>query len=96
MAKVVIDAVTGVATEVPLSDADLAQRVIDIETAAAARMDSLRAERNARLTACDWTQLSDAPLSEAARNAWADYRQALRDLPDDTEDPANPDWPVAP
>jgi len=27
---------------------------------------------------------------------WMDYRQALRDLPANTTDPANPDWPVKP
>jgi hypothetical protein len=30
------------------------------------------------------------------RQAWLEYRQALRDLPTVTEDPANPVWPVAP
>ena len=27
---------------------------------------------------------------------WMDYRQALRDLPANTVDPANPIWPVKP
>lgn len=40
--------------------------------------------RNNRLLASDWTQLPDAPCD---RQAWAEYRQALRDLP------ANPNWP---
>ena len=38
----------------------------------------IRAWRNARLAATDWTQLSDSPLD---KEAWATYRQALRDLP---------------
>lgn len=54
----------------------------------------LRNERNRRLLACDWTQLPDVP--EAIRDAWLDYRQALRDLPDQVADPANPDWPPRP
>jgi hypothetical protein len=54
----------------------------------------LRAERDQRLAACDYTQLPDAP--EANKAAWATYRQALRDLPEATVDPTNPVWPVAP
>ena len=34
--------------------------------------------RNAQLKASDWTQLPDAPTD---KEAWAEYRQALRDLP---------------
>lgn len=29
----------------------------------------------------DWTQLADNGLSDAKRKAWAEYRQALRDIP---------------
>lgn len=54
---------------------------------------ALRAERNALLPACDWTQVADAPVDAAA---WAVYRQALRDLPQNTTDPFNPIWPTPP
>lgn len=54
---------------------------------------ALRAERNRRLTASDWTQVADAPVDQAA---WAAYRAALRTLPENTTDPLNPVWPVAP
>ena len=37
----------------------------------------LRAERDKRLSACDWRASSDVTLSDA----WKTYRQALRDLP---------------
>jgi len=30
------------------------------------------------------------------KQAWIDYRQALRDLPSNTTDPENPVWPIAP
>lgn len=53
----------------------------------------LRANRNMLLSASDWTQLPDAPVD---RSAWAEYRQALRDLPDQTTDPLNPVWPTPP
>lgn len=57
----------------------------------------LRNERNARLTASDRYALPDYPhASEAARQAWLDYRQALRDLPGNTVDPTAPDWPEMP
>jgi len=54
----------------------------------------LRADRDARLSACDWTQLADVPARTAA--AWKPYRQALRDLPDTTADPFAPQWPTPP
>lgn len=38
----------------------------------------IRKRRNALLSACDFTQVSDAPVDQAA---WRTYRQALRDLP---------------
>lgn len=53
----------------------------------------LREERNRRLSSCDWTQVED---SSANKTAWAAYRQALRDLPANTADPMNPEWPVKP
>lgn len=56
----------------------------------------LRAERDARLAACDWTQQPDAPVTDKQRAAWAKYRQALRDLPADTKDPRSPAWPPCP
>lgn len=52
-----------------------------------------RDERNSRLSACDWTQVPDAPVDH---EAWAVYRQELRDLPDNTDDPLNPVWPTPP
>lgn len=59
----------------------------------AAAWAAFRAERNARLAACDWTQLADAPVNAAA---WAAYRQALRDLPGSVADPRAVDWPALP
>lgn len=53
----------------------------------------VRAERDRRLSASDWTQVSDAPVDQVA---WATYRQALRDLPETTTDPGNVLWPVPP
>ena len=53
----------------------------------------LRSERNQRLTECDWTQLPDSSVDKVT---WAAYRMALRFLPEATQDPFNPVWPVKP
>lgn len=52
-----------------------------------------RDARDGRLMDCDWTQLADSPVE---KGAWAAYRQALRNLPKQTQDPFNPVWPVEP
>lgn len=56
----------------------------------------IRFQRNKLLSKCDWTQFSDSPLTDAKRQEWVTYRQALRDLPANTDDPANPVWPIQP
>ena len=48
--------------------------------------------RNKKLLDSDWTQLPDAPVD---KEAWAEYRQKLRDLPE-TTDPLNIVWPDRP
>lgn len=53
----------------------------------------VRAERDRRLLACDWTQLPDVPLT--TKEPWATYRQALRDITEQP-DPFNITWPAAP
>jgi hypothetical protein len=65
---------------------------------------ALRTERNRRLAASDWTQLVDSHLSQEKKDAWAAYRQELRDLPDELantvpEGAGPPDlfeWPPVP
>lgn len=44
-----------------------------------------KAWRNRQLSDSDWTQLADVPL--ANKVAWATYRQELRDLPSQGNDP---------
>ena len=69
---------------------------LKVEAKTAQAWTALRTERNARLAASDWTQLQDAHLSAEKKSAWADYRQALRDLPDECTDPTQVDWPLDP
>jgi hypothetical protein len=54
---------------------------------------AVRSERNAQLTASDWTQLPDAPVDHAA---WAAYRQDLRDITNQSGFPWTIDWPTQP
>jgi hypothetical protein len=72
------------------SDADINQ----IETDKAWIV--LRNRRNGYLTDSDWTQTLDAPLSDTKKAEWATYRQTLRDLPSNTSDPSNPNFPDKP
>ena len=58
--------VTGTRTAEPISDED-AWAIV-------------RAMRNNELTATDWTQLPDSPLTPEKKAEWAIYRQALRDV----------------
>jgi hypothetical protein len=54
---------------------------------------NIRAERNARLTACDWTQTPDSPVDSAA---WREYRTALRNITQQSDFPFSVEWPVEP
>jgi len=53
----------------------------------------IRIWRNAQLKATDWTQVLDAPVDT---NAWAQYRQKLRDLPTSVSNPAQIVFPEPP
>lgn len=65
----------------------------EVAAADAAKSSEVRADRNTRLTACDWTQVADAPVD---KTAWATYRQALRDVPSQSGFPWNVTWPSEP
>ncbi len=54
---------------------------------------AVRADRNARLAATDWTQITDSTADKAA---WAAYRQALRDVPSQAGFPQSVTWPQEP
>lgn len=69
------------------------KRTVSEEEEKSAALMQLRMKRDRLLSACDWTQVPDAPVD---RSAWAAYRQALRDLPANTEDPRTPTWPTPP
>ena len=77
--------------QVPLSAQEIAQKQAEEDAWKASAFDraiaGLRQRRNALLSSCDWTVLSDSPLSETEKTAWLEYRQDLRDITErlDTE-----------
>lgn len=53
----------------------------------------VRADRDKKLSDTDWTQVADAPVDS---QAWAVYRQSLRDIPSQEGFPWNVVWPTQP
>jgi len=93
MEKQITNLQTGVTEMVPLTAQEIQEReayvrdVLPVE-----QMRELRQRRNQLLTETDYLALADSTLTDEMRS----YRQALRDLPANTVDPANPVWPVKP
>jgi hypothetical protein len=54
---------------------------------------SVRQQRGEKLKDSDWTQVADAPVDKAA---WAVYRQALRDVTQQSGFPWTIEWPTQP
>ena len=55
-----------------------------------------RKKRDSLLSESDWSQLADSPLSEAGKTIWQEYRQSLRDIPQQAEFPTIVQWPDQP
>jgi hypothetical protein len=55
---------------------------------------SVRADRDQRLAATDWTQGKD--ISDEVSTKWVAYRQALRDVPTQAGFPWDVQWPIQP
>lgn len=64
----------------------------EIAADVASKAAQVRAARDRALANSDWTQVADAPVDQ---QAWATYRQALRDLPSNPEFP-NVELPTEP
>jgi hypothetical protein len=58
----------------------------------------VRSQRDYLIAESDWTQLPDARAAMGAEKAaeWDVYRQALRDIPQQSGFPEQVEWPVAP
>jgi hypothetical protein len=62
----------------------------------AAQAERIRADRNQRLTDSDWTQVPDAVNAGISIDAWASYRQQLRDVTMQPDFPWDVAWPEPP
>jgi len=56
----------------------------------------VRGERDRLIAETDHLVMPDYPLTDSERTAIADYRQALRDVPQQTGFPTDVDWPTKP
>lgn len=76
-----------------VSDGKVVDRVYDQELKFEEESSQVKLLRDSMLLQSDWTQLPDSPVD---KSAWAEYRQALRDLTSQEGFPSNVNWPVKP
>lgn len=55
-----------------------------------------RAQRDGLLLASDWVVVRSKELGQHTPDDWAAYRQALRDIPEQSGFPENVEWPEPP
>ena len=82
------DEVLEIQTTRPLTDEEQ-QTIIDSHWA------NIRSRRNTELNECDWTQISDSPLTAEKKEEWQIYRQSLRDITTQLN-PSSIEWPTPP
>jgi hypothetical protein len=93
---------TGEVTTIPLTAEEIAEReAYERDVLPLEQLKALRTRRNQLLAETDWVTLkaiddSNDGLGIQLPQVWMDYRQALRDLPANTSDPANVVWPTKP
>ena len=56
----------------------------------------VRKERDALLAECDWVTIKGADTNTPVDEAWATYRQALRDITTQDGFPYSVTWPTKP
>lgn len=76
--------------EVTTADADELQSRINT------KIEQVRTQRSPLFFRSDWTQLADSPLSAEDKALWCDYRQALRDITQQSGFPWTIVWPTPP
>lgn len=94
MSKLVYNLETGAISNEPYSSDEIKEQEQNREKYIARLPTIVREERNLLLSATDWTQLFDVP--QTVRDKWASYRQALRDVPQQSGFPTNVQWPTKP
>lgn len=72
------------------------ESLFSVEFLNAEKAEEIRQKRNKFLTDSDWTQGNDCPLSNEMKEKWAEYRQALRDITEQSEFPFEINWPEKP
>ena len=95
MERVIHNAETGEVTVVPFT---AEEEVLFWQRRTPMTWLALRSERDSRLKESDLYVMPDrwVSYSNERQTEWSNYRQALRDLPQNTTDPFNPVWPVKP
>ena len=83
----VVDNVVIELTPVEIAEYNARQEAADFD------LSGVRRNRNGLLAASDWTQLVDSP---ADTDAWATYRQSLRDVPQTYSRVSEVVWPTPP
>ncbi|CAK3136811.1 Phage tail protein [Vibrio crassostreae] len=58
--------------------------------------DDIRLKRVRLIATTDWTQTSDAPLSNEKKEEFVNYRKLLRDIPQSYAHPDDVVWPEKP
>lgn len=76
-------------TLVDASDDEIAERTTNMAS-------YVRRKRNDKLAACDWTVLTDSPLTTAKKTEWKAYRTALRNISAAEGFPHTMEWPTEP
>tara|TARA_R110000751_G_scaffold297999_1_gene407794 strand:+ start:608 stop:892 length:285 start_codon:yes stop_codon:yes gene_type:complete len=84
---------TGVSSTLDLTADEVKELNAMHARAPAEKWAEVRKERDLLLSATDWWTISDSPDMTDAQTS---YRQALRDLPADHDDPFDITWPTAP
>ena len=98
----IVNGITGEEQILPLTAEEIAEReAYERDVLPGVLLENLRSKRNLLLTETDWVTLkaiddSNDGLGIQLPQVWMDYRQALRDLPANTSDPANVVWPTKP
>jgi len=89
----IVDGRTGEEQIIPLTAEEIAEIEAREALIPALQMEEIRSKRNRLLAETDYLGLPDLG---GFTPEMAAYRQALRDLPANTTDPADPVWPTKP
>ena len=93
LTNTIVNGLTGEVTTIPLTAEEIAEReAYERDVLPLEQLKALRTRRDQLLAETDYLALADVTLTDEMRA----YRQALRDLPANTSDPANVVWPTKP